>query len=97
MMNALIILAIIIVIVLLAMNVYVTYLLARSDFFEPAQKYAQYALIWLLPVIGAILCYLFVQPSLGPPSGQYINRENAPENDFMDFSRSNKDYFSGHD
>ncbi|MES2036850.1 MAG: hypothetical protein V4495_03350 [Pseudomonadota bacterium] len=96
-MNALIVISIAIAVVLLAMNVYVTYLLVKSEFFEPAQKYAQYALIWLLPVIGAILCYLFVQPSLGSPSGQYVNRENDPESDFMDFSRSNKDYFSGHD
>ncbi|MBC3920433.1 hypothetical protein H8L32_23420 [Undibacterium sp. CY18W] len=96
-MNILIIAAIFIAIILLAMNIYVTYLLAKSEFFEPVQKYSQYALIWLFPVIGVVVCYLFVQPDLEPPSGRYLNRDEAPEGEFMDFARSNKDYFSGHD
>jgi len=96
-MTILIYIAIFITIILLAMNIYVTYLLAKSEFFEPVQKYSQYAVIWLLPVIGAVVCYLFVQPTLGPPSGQYLNRDDAPEGEFMDFARSNKDYFGGHD
>jgi|GEM_PF-1944985 len=96
-MNSFVILAVCIAILCLAMNLYVTYLVARSEFFDPVQKYCQYGLIWLLPVIGVVTCYLFVQPSLGPPSGQYVNREEASEGDFMNFSRSNRDYFSGHD
>ncbi|MFZ6747033.1 hypothetical protein ACO0LC_27715 [Undibacterium sp. JH2W] len=76
-MNPLIVVAIIIAIVLLAMNVYVTYLLAKSEFFEPAQKYAQYVLIWLLPVIGVLACYLFVQPTLGSSGSHSFDGEDA--------------------
>ena len=96
-MNTLVIVTLFIAILCLAMNLYVTYLVAKSEFFDPVQKYFQYGLIWLLPVIGVITCYLFVQPSLGQPSGQYVDHREKTEGEFMNFSRSNKDYFSGHD
>jgi len=67
-MDILLVVSISIVSFLLALNLYISFLVMKSDFYEPAQKYAQYALIWLLPVIGAIACYLFVQPGLGSSS-----------------------------
>lgn len=67
-MDILLVVSISIVSFLLALNLYISFLVMKSDFYEPAQKYAQYALIWLLPVIGAIACYLFVQPGLGNSS-----------------------------
>jgi hypothetical protein len=67
-MDTLLLVSVCIVSLLLALNLYISYLVVKSDFYEPAQKYAQYALIWLLPVIGAIACYLFVQPTLGTSS-----------------------------
>ncbi|MCH8617786.1 hypothetical protein [Undibacterium sp. TS12] len=96
-MNTLVVVAIFIVSVLLAMNLYVTYLLAKSDFYEPVQKYAQCGLIWLLPVIDALACYVFVQPSLGPPSGKYVDSDTIPDEDLIEFSLSNKGHAGSHD
>lgn len=67
-MNTLLIVTLCVLSLLLSLNLYISLLVAKSDFYELGQKYAQYALIWLLPVIGAIACYLFVQPTLGTSS-----------------------------
>lgn len=75
-MNTLLIVTTCIASFLLAMNLYISYLVAKSDFYEPTQKHVQYALIWLLPVIGALACYLFVQPTLGK-SNQSAYEEDA--------------------
>lgn len=65
-----------IVSLLLALNLYISFLVMKSDFYEPGQKYAQYALIWLLPVMGAIACYLFVQPTLVTGSNHSVYEED---------------------
>ena len=75
-MDALSVVMICIVSLLLALNLYINFLVVKSDFYEPGQKYAQYALIWLLPVIGAIACYLFVQPTLGVGSSKSAHDED---------------------
>lgn len=75
-MNTLLIVTICLTGLLLAMNLYISYLVAKSDFYESTQKYVQYALIWLLPVIGAIACYLFVQPTLGTGSSKSTHVED---------------------
>jgi len=42
--------------VLLTLHVYgaafATWHLNKSSFFEPAQRYAQYAIMWLIPILG---------------------------------------------
>jgi hypothetical protein len=40
-------------------NAFVCYRVAKSDLFEPLQKIFQYLLIWLLPILGAILAFEF--------------------------------------
>lgn len=76
-MNTLLIVTICLAGLLLAMNLYISFLVRRSDFYEPSQKYAQYVLIWLLPVIGALACYLFVQPTLGKSNQSAYDEEAA--------------------
>ena len=80
-MNTLIIVTLFIAILCLAMNLYVTYLVAKSEFFDPVQKYFQYGLIWLLPVIGVITCYLFVQPTLGARSSKSTEDDGSATGD----------------
>lgn len=70
-MNILLVVAVCIVSLLLVLNSYISFLVVKSDFYEPAQKYAQYALIWLLPVVGVLLCYMFVRSVSGSSSGNY--------------------------
>lgn len=40
-----------------AFQVWVTYRVYRSRLYEPSQKSAQAKLIWLLPVLGAIIAF----------------------------------------
>ena len=94
-MNIILLLLCFILLVLLSMNAYVHYLVANSEYYEPQQKYMQYALIWFLPVIGVLLCYLTVQTTLGPGTGKYSKDRLLDEGEHMDFQSSNKDYFDG--
>lgn len=52
-------------------NALVTFRILKSDYFEPSQKYTQCALIWLLPVVGAVLCYVFSREPSASRSGSY--------------------------
>ncbi|MES2036851.1 MAG: hypothetical protein V4495_03355 [Pseudomonadota bacterium] len=47
---------------MLAVNIYVSYCIFRSDYYELAQKIAQFFLIWLLPLLGSLLCYSLAKP-----------------------------------
>ena len=78
-MNGGIILLSIIATLILGMNIYVTYKVHLSEYYDPAQKYIQYALIWLLPILGSTLCYLFVRDSVGRRSG--IEADTLPYDD----------------
>ena len=42
-------------------NAIVCLRVARSDSFEPHQKYIQCILIWLLPIVGAGIAYVFTR------------------------------------
>jgi hypothetical protein len=44
---------------LLSYQAYVTRLLRRSGILAGRQLYAQLALIWLLPLVGAVVCHWF--------------------------------------
>jgi|GEM_PF-1743150 hypothetical protein len=47
-------------------NLFVSYRVAASELFEPAQKIAQCVMIWLLPVLGAGLAYALMQEPKKP-------------------------------
>lgn len=38
---------------------YVTVLLARSEVLSAMQLWAQLAIVWLLPLVGAVICHWF--------------------------------------
>lgn len=40
-----------------AINVKATLVLARSSYYDPKQKLFQLALVWLLPIVGAVLVW----------------------------------------
>lgn len=40
---------------------FVTLLVVRCEFFAPRQRAIQCILIWLVPVIGALICHAVVQ------------------------------------
>ena len=58
--------------ILVLLNVTATVAVARSDAFSPAQQAWQLGLIWLVPLIGAVVCFLLAkidasQADLSPP------------------------------
>lgn len=66
----------IIIIVHLVLNTYVTYRVIRSESFENKQKFFQSMIIWLLPIFGLILIWIFIdndespKPPRNPNDGQ---------------------------
>jgi hypothetical protein len=86
-----VIVAIILGVVALVANVYATRLVITDDTFEPAQKYCQAAIIWLLPLLGAVIVAGFIRSDKvdSKPSRRTGNDTGFDdENDAIDLSRS---------
>lgn len=47
--------------ILVLLNVTATVAVARSGAFSPAQQAWQSGLIWLVPLIGAVVCFLLAK------------------------------------
>jgi len=45
---------------------------SKSTYFEPGQKYAQYAIIWLLPIIGVAIVLQVLSPDVRPRSPGWV-------------------------
>jgi hypothetical protein len=54
--------AIVVVFAALVFQAWVTRKVHRSDAYEPAQKRAQTKLIWLVPVVGALVAFSMLDP-----------------------------------
>jgi hypothetical protein len=52
------------VIVYIYMAAFTSWHVAKSPYFEPGQKYAQYAIIWLIPILGAALVLHVLSPDV---------------------------------
>ena len=83
-------------IVVVLANILVSYRVARSNSFEPHQKYIQCALIWLLPVVGAAVAYVFKRE---PKMSIRGNPAETPSYGLgeLSFGDGAGDYFSGGD
>ena len=85
-----------IAVVVLALNVMVSFSLAKNTSYERFQKIAQYALVWLLPLIGALVVHYFLrenQTSLHKAGSHFVDSGHG------DFYRNESaaDAFSGND
>lgn len=67
-----------------AMSVRATFLVIRDDLSEPNQRKAQLLLVWLAPVIGALIVFA-VHRKAEPPSRKY--REDRDPYDDEPFPR----------
>ena len=74
--------------IVLWLSIKATVVIARDGLMEGRQKALQLALVWLLPLIGAILV-LAVNRPLEAPSRKYRKRQDAGE-DFTASGRSVK-------
>ena len=59
-------LLIIAIAVLIIVNIYVSFSVSRCDFLEVFQKIAQTIIIWLVPIIGAIIIFAFISSYYKP-------------------------------
>ena len=71
-------LAFIVVIALCLFQGYVTWRVARSDAFSRKQKGFQFALVWLVPFIGAIIVHWFTTNGSGelPDTDKEFERQD---------------------
>jgi hypothetical protein len=80
---------------LIGMNIAATLKVHASSFYEKKQKSIQYVLIWLVPVLGAILCYGLARQNDGPHSGKYPEYTSLYEDGSVGVENANVDYFGG--
>lgn len=52
-----------------AINLYVSYCILSSNYYGVMQEIIQFLLIWLLPILGSLLCYSLAKPSFSRRSG----------------------------
>jgi ACR3 family arsenite efflux pump ArsB len=64
------------ILVLIIGNLYVTYKLLRSEYYEKQQKIYQFLIIWLLPFIGMIVVLMFLSED-----DKITKRQNNSNND----------------
>lgn len=67
---------------LLAANLIATLRVLRSEFGSTAQKSAQLAIVWCVPVVGAAVLIFLTRASLEPGTGRYPS-ENAESEDVV--------------
>jgi hypothetical protein len=63
------------------LNLCVTFFVARNAILNPQNKKAQYCLVWLLPIVGALISALFLRSIRDTPprkSGHIANEEDYP-------------------
>lgn len=70
--------------VVIGVNLKATILVCRDSLSEPAQRWAQMALVWLLPVLGALVVFAVHRPAERHP-GKY--REPPDPGDDFGFPR----------
>jgi hypothetical protein len=82
--------------VIVLINIVVSIRIARGLDYEPIQKIAQYALVWFLPIIGALVVHHFV---LEKPSTLRKEPDHFVDSGHGDFYRNNSaaDDFSGNE
>jgi hypothetical protein len=80
--------AVVAIFAVLALNARASLLIARDTLSERSQKVWQLALVWLLPIVGAILTLAIHRPS-EKPSRRY-RRAPDPGDDFAQGGRSQK-------
>lgn len=80
---------------LIGMNVAASFKVHASSFYEKNQKSIQHVLIWLVPVLGAILCYGLARQDDGPHTGKYPEDASLYDDGNVGIENANVDYFGG--
>jgi hypothetical protein len=83
-------------VLVLAMSIKATLIVWRDDLSEPAQRIAQLALVWLLPILGPIIVFAVHRPK-EPPSRKYRKETDYGDYDLLPRSGSKGRSFEGAD
>ena len=67
-------------IIVLIINLYVTYKLYKSDYYEKHQKIYQTLIIWLLPILGFLIVMYFLSEDDKITKGQNNSGSNSVDN-----------------
>ena len=81
----------------LVLNVWVTFLAIRSQLFENKQKWLQVLMIWLLPIVGALLVWHFARDTLPRKSTYGLNGHESMNDGDIRLENYSSDIFVGHD
>ena len=77
---------------ILMANIFVSSRIVRDKLGTSKQKVAQFLLVWLLPIAGAIFVLILTRTSLVPGSGCYDAKREEPDDDVavaqIDYSSS---------
>jgi hypothetical protein len=65
--------AVLLAVILMALNAWATRAVLRDDLSATGQRIAQVTLVWLLPVVGALLVLHLTRRDMERPSGRYPN------------------------
>ncbi|MBS1160868.1 MAG: hypothetical protein H6R15_3287 [Proteobacteria bacterium] len=65
--------------VIVAANLLATLRIIRCDFDSTAQRAAQLAFVWCLPVIGAVIVFFLTRANLEPHAGCYPKKKEEPD------------------
>ncbi len=79
------------VVVAVILNICATFVLARSARYDTQQKWWQMGIIWLLPVIGAILVWSLARDA----TGERVNTDFRNREGFDDGDLREENYSSG--
>lgn len=71
--------------VLLVMNTLVTRSVLGAEFLEQQQKLRQVAIVWLIPIFGAIVIFVFLRANRerAEPESKHIRNEDDHSGTFM--------------
>lgn len=94
-MHVMVVAVVLLAVAIIVANSYTTWLLVSEDTLEPVQKYCQTAIIWLLPLIGAVIVYSFVLSDRADSkfSHRSTNDTSITDGDGFDLSRSHSSEF----
>ena len=64
---------------LVALNCWATYRIVKERIPRRSQRIAQFAFVWFIPILGAVLALLLNRQSSLPSLGKYPNDPERPE------------------
>ena len=82
---------------IVGLNIYATAIVARSYYYDRGQKIVQYFFIWLLPAVGATLCWAIARSTEPPRVTTDLTDRPESQPDLYTRVQTGVEDFGGHD